>query len=133
VSPSPTPSGERVRLRVRGEVDAGTPPVYDLLVRVRSARSGKIVFSVLGTNCGVGELGPGPFELEVELQLNVGQGIYSVETAVNDSSRRQVVASGPSTHLRVSQSTTFGGGVQMNPAMRVVRQRAPRLVVAAEG
>jgi len=133
LTPSPTPSGERARLRLRGEVDHGAPPVYDVFVRVRSARSGKVVFSVLGMNCGVGDLGPGPFELEIELQLNVGQGIYSVETAVNDSSRRQVAAAGPTTHLRVSQSTTFGGGIQMNPVMRVVRQRAPRLVVAAEG
>ena len=135
LTPSPVASGSHARYRVRGEVDPGAPPIYDLLVRVRSARSGRVVFSTLGLNCGVGTLGPGPFEIDVELQANVGQGIYTVETAVTDTSRRQTVATGPSAHLRVSQSTTFGGWIQMNPVMRVVgqQQRAPRLVVAAEG
>lgn len=135
LTPSPVPSGGHVRYRVRGEVDPGAPPIYDLLVRVRAARSGRVVFSTLGINCGIGALGPGAFEIDVELQVNVGQGIYMLETCVNDTSRRQVVANGPSVHLSVSQSTTFAGGIQMNPVMRVVgkQQRAPRLVVAGEG
>ncbi|HEU4630913.1 MAG TPA: ABC transporter ATP-binding protein [Gemmatimonadaceae bacterium] len=132
VSPSPVPSGERVHLLVRGELDRGAPPIYDLHLRVRSARTGKVVFSTLGVNCGVGDLPPGEFEIEVELQLNVGQGIFSVETAVHDSSRRQDVAVGPHAHLRVSQSTAFNGSVQMNPVMRVVGERTPRLVIAAD-
>jgi ABC-type polysaccharide/polyol phosphate transport system ATPase subunit len=133
VSPSPVPSGERVRLLVRGQIDRGAPPIYDLQLRVRSARTGRVVFSTLGVNCGVGELPPGAFTIEVELQLNVGQGILSVETAVHDTSRRQDVAAGPRAHLRVSQATTFTGSVQMNPVMRVVRDRTPRLLVASDG
>lgn len=132
LSPSPVPSGDRVHLLVRGEVDRETPPIYDLHIRVRSARTGRVVFSTLGMNCGVPTLPPGEFEIEVELQLNVGQGILSVETAVNDTSRRQDVAVGPSAHLRVSQSTTFTGAVQMNPLMRVARQPS-RLRVISDG
>jgi len=133
VSPSPVPSGERVQLLVRGEVDVGAPPIYDLLVRVRSARTGRVVFSTLGVNCGIGELPAGEFAIEVDLQLNVGQGIFSVETVVHDTSRRQDVANGPHAHLRVSQAAVFNGSVQMNPVMRVVREQSPRLVVAVDG
>jgi lipopolysaccharide transport system ATP-binding protein len=133
LSSSPIPSGERVRLLIQGTVDAGTPPIYDLLLRVRSARSGRPVFSTLGVNCGVGALPTGDFQIEAELQLNVGQGIFSVETLVHDTSRRQDVAVGPTAHIRVSQATVFTGSVQMNPVMRVVHQRTPRLVMAAEG
>lgn len=133
VSPSPVPSGDRVRLLVRGEIDRGTPPIYDLVVRVRSARTGRVVFSTLGVNCGIGDLPAGEFAIEVELQLNVGEGIFSVETVVHDTSRRLDVAVGPTAHLRVSQATLFGGSVQMNPMMRVVQERTPRLVVAAKG
>lgn len=132
-SPSPTPSGDRVQLLLRGEVDRDTPPIYDIQLRVRSARSGKVIFSTLGVNCGIGELPPGEFEIEAELQLNVGQGIYSVETAVRETTRQQEVAVGPSAHIRVSQSTAFGGWIQMNPTMRVAAAKSPRLVVAREG
>ncbi|HEY0972452.1 MAG TPA: polysaccharide ABC transporter ATP-binding protein [Gemmatimonadales bacterium] len=132
-SPSPTPSGERIQLVVRGEVDRDAPPIYDIQLRVRSARSGKVIFSTLGVNCGIGELPAGEFEIEAELQLNVGQGIYSVETTVRDTARHEEVATGPSAHIRVSQSTTFGGWIQMNPTMRVTSQKKPWLVVAGDG
>jgi ABC-type polysaccharide/polyol phosphate transport system ATPase subunit len=132
LTPAPAASGSRVRVRVRGEVDRGAPPIYDLHLKVRSARTGRVVFSVLGMNCGVGELPPGAFEIDVELQVNVGQGIYSLETAVHDTARRQDVAVGPNAHLRVAQSTTFSGTVQMNPTMQVVGARTPRLVVAGD-
>ncbi|HEX5579923.1 MAG TPA: ABC transporter ATP-binding protein [Gemmatimonadaceae bacterium] len=132
-SPLPVPSGDRVQLLVRGEVEPGTPPIYDLQLRVRSARSGRIIFSTLGMNCGVGALPPGEFEIEAELQLNVGQGIYSVETAIVETTRREELALGPHVHLRVSHTTSFSGTVQMNPSMRVVAERTPRLVTAAEG
>ena len=131
VSPSPVPSGERATLRVRGAVDPGAPPIYDLHLRVRSARSGRVVFGTTGMSCGLGDLPPGEFEVDVELQMNVGQGIFSVETAVHDTTRRHDVATGPSAHVRVAQSTAFSGAVQMNPVMRVAKRRAaPRLVVA---
>jgi ABC-type polysaccharide/polyol phosphate transport system ATPase subunit len=133
LSPSPAPSGSRVQIRIRGEIDAGTPPIYDMVVRVRSARSGRIVFATLGVNCGLRDLPAGPFEIEVELQVNVGEGIFSIETVIHDVSRRQDVATGPHAHLRVSQAAVFSGSVQMNPIMRVVPQRAARLVIAADG
>ncbi|MHB1224072.1 MAG: ABC transporter ATP-binding protein [Gemmatimonadaceae bacterium] len=132
-SPAPIPSGGIARLAVRGEIDEGTLPIYDLHLRVRSARTGRVVFAILGMNCGIGALPPGPFEIEVDLQLNVGQGILSVETSVQDVSRRQDVAIGPSAHLMVSQTTTFSGGIQMNPVMRLVDRSTPRLVVASDG
>ena len=134
LSPSPVPSGERVRLRVHGTHDRGAAPIYDLIVKVRSARSGRVVFSTLAMNCGIGTYPTGDFAVDVELQLNVGQGIYSVETAISDTSRRQEVAVGPNAHLRVSQSTAFNGAVQMNPSMQVVGARTtPRLMVAGDG
>lgn len=126
LTPLPVSSGTRLRYRVRGVVDASaasTRERYDpFQVRVRSARSGKIIFSTLGTNCGLSCPPPGEFEAEIELQMNVGAGIYLVETVVHDTARRRDLARGPVAHVRVAASTTFNGVVQMNPSMRVVEQ-----------
>ena len=65
-----------------------------------------------------------------ELRKTMPSGNLKIETAVVDTTRSKDVAVGPSTHLRVSQSTAFSGAVQMNPTMRVLKPRSPRLVVA---
>jgi ABC-type polysaccharide/polyol phosphate transport system ATPase subunit len=134
LSPATVASGDWLRFRLHGEVDPGTPPIYDVKVRVRSARSGFVVFSTLAANCGINAFPNGKFELEVELQLNVGQGILTLETAVQDNTRREEVATGPSAHLQVTDVTTFIGSVQMNPVMTVVdRATSPALKLHSTG
>jgi len=124
-TPLPLRSGERLRYRIRGVVSEGAGERYDpFLVRVRSARSGKVVFSTLGQNCGLTCPPPGEFEADVELQFNVGGGIYTIETGVNDTARKKDLVRGPFTHIQVASGTTFTGVVQMNPAMRVVQHHA---------
>ena len=120
VTPLPVASGDRLRYRIRGVVTEDAGDRYDPFhVRVRSARSGKVVFSTLGVNCGLTCPPPGEFEAEIELQLNVGTGIYTIETAVHDDVRKKDLSRGPFTHVHVATGTTFGGVVQMNPRMAV--------------
>jgi ABC-type polysaccharide/polyol phosphate transport system ATPase subunit len=127
LSPLPIPSGGHLRYRIRGVIEEGAPDTYDPFhVRIRSARTGKLVFWTLGTNCGLERPPAGEFEAEVELQLNVSPGIYTVETTVHDTAKRQEASRGPIAHVQVSSSTTFGGTVQMNPAMELVAHRPPQ-------
>ncbi|HET7599289.1 MAG TPA: hypothetical protein VFK09_03310, partial [Gemmatimonadales bacterium] len=61
----------------------------------------------------------GPFEIAVELQLNVPPGIYGVETRLWDRARGTTAVNGPSTYLQVDPGADFNGTVQMNPSMRL--------------
>jgi hypothetical protein len=117
-----------MRYRIRGVVAEGAGDRYDPFhVRVRAARNGKVIFSTLGVNCGLACPPPGEFEAEIELQLNVGAGIFTIETAVHDNARKKDLGRGPFTHVRVAAGTSFTGVVQMNPTMGLVEQRTPAL------
>jgi lipopolysaccharide transport system ATP-binding protein len=122
LSPTPIASGDRVRLRLSGHVESGAED-FDVQVRVRSSSSGWVIFSTLASNCGIALPASGAFNLEVELQLNVGRGILLLETAVHDVTRRLEAAPGPRAHLQVTDVTTFNGSVQMNPVMKLAARR----------
>jgi hypothetical protein len=127
LSPLPIPSGGHLRYRIRGVIDEDAPDTYDPFhVRIRSARTGKVIFWTLGVNCGMERPPAGEFEAEVELQLNVSPGIYTIETTIQDTGKRQEVSRGPIAHVQVSSSTTFGGAVQLNPRMELVAHRPPK-------
>jgi ABC-type polysaccharide/polyol phosphate transport system ATPase subunit len=134
VSDLPIQSGDRLRFRVRGVVDDARGHSLDPLhVRVRSARTGKVIFGALGMNCGLDCPPPGEFEVEVELQFNVAPGIYIVETSVHDRARKKDVQRGPLAHIQVAAGTTFSGSVQLNPAMELVSHRPPEIVGEVAG
>ena len=126
LTPSPVTSGDRLKFLLHGYQEVDALADYDIQVRVRSARSGHIVFSTLAMNCGIDQLPVGEFAIEVDLQLNVGQGLVSIETVLMDSTRRVDVALGPRAHVRVKDSTTFNGAVQMNPVMSLVQPEGVR-------
>ena len=64
-------------------------------------------------------LPPGELEAEIELQLNVGRGIFTIETAVHNLAHKTDLVRGLSNHLQVDASTNFNGVGQMNPVMYI--------------
>lgn len=116
----PINSGSRAQFRLGGVADAGANGRFDPYnVYVRSAQTGKLVFGVQGTNLGLPAPGAGPFEAELELQMNVPAGIYAIETVVRDTSSGRHAGRGPVVYVQVADSARFEGSVQMNPSFRL--------------
>jgi ABC-type polysaccharide/polyol phosphate transport system ATPase subunit len=113
-------SGGRVRFAVRGAVAEGGLPdsIEGIVVRVRSAQNGQSVFVTSTARLGVALPPSGPFELTVELQLNVPAGIYGVEVTPWDRYRGKPLP-GVNGYLQVQPGPDFSGAVQMNPVMSV--------------
>jgi ABC-type polysaccharide/polyol phosphate transport system ATPase subunit len=120
---APVPSGGRVTLAVAGTVAPAARPCA-VVVRVRASQTGQVMFVTSSARCGVELPAEGPFTLEVDLQMNVAEGVYFAETAVRDRHGERTLGSGPTACIQVRGGPGFGGPVQMNPAMRVVADRA---------
>ncbi len=119
-TPRPVPSGERVRLVVRGSVaQEAQRDTEEVAVRVRALHTGQVIFATDNGRCGVELPLSGPFTLEVDLQMNVPPGIYAVETSVWNRRRSQFVAQLLSVTVHVEEGPTFWGSVQLNPEMRL--------------
>jgi ABC-type polysaccharide/polyol phosphate transport system ATPase subunit len=113
-------SGERMLFTVRGTVPRGGLPdaIEGIAIRVRSAQHGQLVFSTSTARLGVTLPPQGPFELTVELQLNVPAGIYGIEVVPWDRHRGKPLP-GVSGYVQVRPGVDFSGAVQMNPVMSV--------------
>ncbi len=118
--PRPVPSGGRIRLRIAGHAPIGVPgPAPVVVVRVRSMQSGNLVFGTNTDTHGV-EVPGGPFQLMVELTMNVAPGIYSIECARGRRRPSDDGASeGPTAIVQVSGGPSFSGSVQMLARMGV--------------
>jgi len=114
-------SGEHINLhltcRSRDDFDNDAT---DIVVTVRSATTGSMLFSTGARPCRI-EIPRGQeFEIDVELQANLTPGLYHVETGVWDSVRQWLVHGGPSRMLTVQPGTRpFGGSVQLNAQMSI--------------
>jgi homopolymeric O-antigen transport system ATP-binding protein len=122
-------SGQRATLVLSGVAKEHDTPC-SIVIRVRASQTGQVVFGTTTARCGVELPASGRFELEVDLQMNVPEGIYFAETVVRDRKREVALGSGPTASIQVRGGPSFAGLVQMNSAMRVVRDAAsPRVRV----
>jgi ABC-type polysaccharide/polyol phosphate transport system ATPase subunit len=130
-SPQPVRSGERIQLTLAGSIaPEGLPPeIEGIVLRVRSAQNGQAVFTTSTARLGLALPTCGPFEIAVELQVNVPPGIYGVETQLWNRSRGAAVVNGPGAYVQVEPGADFNGTVQMNPTMQL-RLPAPASLVA---
>jgi len=120
-SPPPVRAGERVRFRIAGTVHGDQPGPRSCTVRVRALTTGSVMFAVSTRACGVELPDDGPFELELDLQLNVAPGLYACETGVWDRATQRELLRGPSVTLQVEDGDThFAGPVHMLPALQLV-------------
>jgi lipopolysaccharide transport system ATP-binding protein len=115
--PDPVPSGGRLALLVAGEAPAD-PTRRIVALRVRSLATGELVFAT-GTVSQELALPAGPFRIAVELQMNVPEGLYAVETLAGQWQRERESRQGPALIVHVAGGPGFWGAVQMNCAMRL--------------
>jgi ABC-type polysaccharide/polyol phosphate transport system ATPase subunit len=98
----------------------------DLVVSVRSASSGAMLFSTGALPCEVQLPRDREFEVALTLQANLAPGLYHVDTGVWDRTKQRISRTGPSRMLTVQPGARpFGGTVQLNAEMAVHRTVAP--------
>ena len=124
-------SGELVTIRVEGSVTGVLDDnVEPIVVRVRSLKTGSLLYVTSSRRLGVPFGALGPFGVELTLQANLPVGNYMIEVGAQDALVRKDFASAPSALLRVTDSGTFRGSVQLNAEMRVVPVERPAVARA---
>jgi hypothetical protein len=86
---------------------------------VRSAQSSEVLFSTGTDRHSLYLSSTGRFEIEFDLQMNVPEGHYLIETYLYDLENRKEFASGPRAHVEVTPTTTFRGVVQLNARLGI--------------
>jgi lipopolysaccharide transport system ATP-binding protein len=121
---APVASGDHVRVVITGDAPPERPGARRVVgVRVRSLQTGSIIYAS-GTEAHGLDLPVGPFDLEVDLELNVAPGIYAIESAVWQWQREADALFGPTALVHVSGGPSFWGSVQLKSAMQVRARRA---------
>ena len=111
--------GERVRLGVRGAVVAPNGGVdAGVGVRVRVLPREEIVFAAHTGGCGLSLPTHGSFDLEIDIQMNVGPGTYRAQAVAWDLRQGREIARGPSTLIGVDPQRSAIGLVFSAPRMR---------------
>jgi ABC-type polysaccharide/polyol phosphate transport system ATPase subunit len=118
-SAAPIASGDRIRVVIAGVAPPERPEARRVVgVRVRSLQTGGLIYAS-GTEAHGLDLPQGPFELEVDLEMNVSPGIYAIESAVWQWQREVDAIFGPTALVHVSGGPSFWGSVQLKSAMQV--------------
>lgn len=107
-------SGAFVRMRLSGTAHEQLGEhVEPIGIVVRSAQTGDTVFE---TGASMLQLAfpPGPFEFELELQMNVQPGIYLIDIDVWDRATEEQFLAGPRLTVRVVEGDTFLGMTNLN-------------------
>jgi ABC-type polysaccharide/polyol phosphate transport system ATPase subunit len=114
-------SGGRFNLRIAGRTsEAFGDHVEPILVRVRSLRTGSLIFVTGSKWQGFSLAGPGPFNVCLELQANLPPGSYMIEVAAEDLNIHEDIASAASVMLQVTDARTFAGHIQLNAGFKVI-------------
>jgi ABC-type polysaccharide/polyol phosphate transport system ATPase subunit len=125
-------SGERVAIRVSGQITGAiNEHAEPLAIRVRSLRTGSVVYISGSRRLGVSLEELGPFEIELSLQANLPPGNYLVEAGAQDLLTHRDFAAAPSALFRVTDHGSFRGSVQLNAEMRTVTRAEPRILTGA--
>jgi ABC-type polysaccharide/polyol phosphate transport system ATPase subunit len=114
--------GERLRLGVRGSVlkpNGGVDAAVG--VRVRVLPREEIVFAAHTGASGLTLPESGPFELEIDLQMNVGPGTYRAQAVAWDLRKGRELARGPSTLIGVDSNRSALGLVFSAPRIRFLQ------------
>ncbi len=119
----PVRSGHSARFLLRGSVNPSGDGPRTCAIRVREMNTGKSLFAIATSECGVELPEEGPFEIAIELQFNVPAGVVSVETSIWDRATHRDVARGPAATLQLVEGIRFAGSVHMQPRMQLVQPR----------
>ncbi len=117
----PVISGQTFVVRVQGTLREAPGTRFEpLVVRVRSLRTGQVLFMSAASALGTTLVTTGPFTLEITLQANLPPGSYLVEVAAQELLSQKDIAAGPPVMFRVMPAGAFRGSVQMNPVIAVL-------------
>lgn len=120
-SPSHVVPGDRLRIGVRGTVVRRNGAVNAAVgVRVRALPREEIVFAAHSGGCGLTLPEHGPFELEIDLQMNVGPGSYRAQAMAWDLGEQRELTRGPSTLIAVGPNPSVLGTVFVAPRVRLL-------------
>jgi ABC-type polysaccharide/polyol phosphate transport system ATPase subunit len=111
-------SGEWFAVRMHGEIVAEPDPRRRLVLRVRNLRNARQVFVFDITECDPGLAVPGPFTVTMELQANMGVGVFSIDIVAWDPSDRREIWQGPAGSIRVGEAA-FSGSINLHPRVNV--------------
>ncbi|HMF62408.1 MAG TPA: hypothetical protein VK595_18670, partial [Vicinamibacterales bacterium] len=114
----PVRAGEWMAITVRGEVAARVDPDYRLEVRVRSLHNAQIVYIVDLTSREPAIGRPGTFEATVQLQANMSNGYFSIETPVWHARERREVGQCMKGLVRV-EGAAFFGTTNLHPRVQI--------------
>ncbi|MBI3791230.1 MAG: ABC transporter ATP-binding protein [Gemmatimonadetes bacterium] len=117
----PVNSGAMFGVRLEGAIVGEiTERIDPLVLRIRSLRSGQILYIVGSVALGVEVPKTGAFAADLTFQANVPAGNYLVEVVAVDIFGNKELSSAPPALFRVVEPTTFRGTVQMNPTVQLV-------------
>jgi hypothetical protein len=109
-----------VRLLVRGEVTEAEGARHAVVgVRVRVLPSEEIVFTAHSGGSGVALPARGSFELEIDIAMNVGPGVYRAQAVAIDLPKGRLLARGPATVVGVEKVLGSSGPVYGDPRIRL--------------
>ena len=115
---TPVRSGEWMAITVRGEVAAHVDPDYRLEIRVRALHNAQIVYVVDLTSREPRLAQPGAFEATVQLQANMSNGYFSIETPVWHVRERREVGQSMKGLVRV-EGAAFFGTTNLHPRVQI--------------
>lgn len=114
------PSGARFTLLVDGQVEQDLPDTIEpVVVRLRSLHTGSLIFEAESKRLGLVLPKHGPFSVRVDMQANVPSGNYMVEVISFDLHVGKIIGSARSVMLRVTDTGTSRGSVQLNAAIQL--------------
>jgi ABC-type polysaccharide/polyol phosphate transport system ATPase subunit len=113
-------SGQHCHVDVRGcAAFAYDSDRVTIGVRVRALPSEETIFATHSGVCGITLPPREAFALAIDLQMNVGRGLYRLEAFVFDPVDERELARGPSTVVTVEREPSNYGRVSLNPVMRL--------------
>ncbi|MFN2316278.1 MAG: polysaccharide ABC transporter ATP-binding protein [Gemmatimonadales bacterium] len=117
----PVRSGERRTIRITGRCDPGQSRTraFELAARVRSLQSGQGLFETWSRRHGHILNQAGGFELDMDLQVNLQEGLYQVEASVGDAESDEYLGECGTLQLVVEPGVPFVGVVQLNPVLHL--------------
>lgn len=113
-------SGDTVEFTIDGSVeDPELLKAEQIVLRVRSAASGQVVFATSMDRSGIKDLPAGPFRLRVSLEMNLRNGVFTVELYVVLRQTGKDVAAGPVAYVQIREDPGSVGLVQLKPKWRL--------------
>jgi len=114
--PAAVESGGKAAFTLDGTVDDPVLLREELVVlRVRSAATGQVVFATSMEQCGVDRLPAGPFRIRLTLEMNVRTGVFTVEPYIARRQNGTDLSAGPVAYVQVHEDTRSSGTVQLKP------------------